>query len=281
MQLLRGFQAGKLRPEATALIIQQLPGLIRQLVKNEEHIKALVLAKQNKHLFVQGWLDTSLLYDLARAYSRLGMAEQASQTYRYLFEVSDETTKENIYLPLIKELFASRFYLQVEEYADRYQLRYPKGKDLTAIHLFKVQALYASGQSGKALALINAASSPRLQELELLKGRIYFETKEWQKVIDTLNQSDIRQVLPKNALLWLAESYYQSGKETLAEPLFEQLRTQTNSEQAQFRLAQIAAKQDKTTQALKQFKELADKGSDPLWTKLAREEAAILALPQK
>lgn len=281
MQLLRGFQAGKLRTEATALLIQQLPGLIRQLVKNEEHIKALVLAKQNKHLFVKGWLDTSLLYDLARAYSRLGMADQASQAYRYLYEVSDETTKESIYLPLIRELFASRFYLQVEEYADRYQLRYPKGKDLVTIHQFKVQALYASGQSDKALVLINAASSPRLQELELLKGRIYFENKEWQKVIDTLNQPDIRQKLPKNALLWLAESYYQSGKETLAEPLFEQIRTQTNSEQAQFRLAQIAAKQDKTTQALKQFKELADKGSDPLWTKLAREEAAILALPKK
>lgn len=282
MQLLRGFQAGKLRTEATALLIQQLPGLIRQLVKNEEHIKALVLAKQNKHLFVQGWLDTSLLYDLARAYSRLGMADQASQAYRYLYEVSDETTKESIYLPLIRELLASRFYLQVEEYADRYQLRYPKGKDLTAIHLCKVQALYASGQSGKALALITAASSPRLQELELLKGRIYFENKEWSKVIDTLNQPDIRQNLPHNAMLWLAESYYQAGKDTLAEPLFQQMLKQTvSSEQAQFRLAQISAKQDKTTQALKQFKELAEKGSDPLWTKLAREEAAILALPQK
>lgn len=282
MQLLRGFQAGKLRTEATALLIQQLPGVIRQLVKNEEHIKALVLAKQNKHLFVQGWLDIGLLYDLARAYSKLGMADQASQSYQYLFEISDETNKENIYLPLIKELFTSHFFLQVEEYANRYQLRYPKGKDLAAIHLYKVQAVYANGQHDKALALITASSSPRLRELEVLKGRIYFENREWQKVIDTLTQPDIQPNLPQYAVLWLAESYFQADMAALAEPLFQQVRAQNRtSEQALFRLAQISVKQDKATQALKQFKELADKGSDPLWTKLAREEAAILELAKR
>ena len=127
MKLLREFQGGKLRTEAMALIIQQLPGVIRQLVNDQQYVKGLVLAKQNRKYFIRGWLDTDLLYDLGKAYSRIGLADQAAQTYQYLFEVSDNADKEKIYLPLIEALFSDGRYLQVEEYADRYQLRYPNG----------------------------------------------------------------------------------------------------------------------------------------------------------
>ena len=64
--------------------------------------------------------------------------------------------------------------------------------------------------------------------------------------------------------------------------LFQRIMKQKEgSEQAQYRLAQIAAKKDDKQQALNLFKELAEKGKDPLWIKLAREEAAILELEKR
>lgn len=280
MHLLRTFQSGTLRTEATALLIQQLPGVIRQLVKDDEYVKSLVLAKQNKNLFVRGWLETDLLYDLARAYSRLGMADETAQTYQYLFEVSGEADRENIYLPLLQAFMATGRFTQVGEYADRYQIRYPKGRDTQAVFALKVRALYDSGQLDQALALLTSSSGPMSRELDLLKGRILFEKKEWQKVIDTLAQPGIQESLASHALvLPLAESYFQAGKEEQAAPLFRQLlEGQEQVEQARFRLAQIALNRGDRAQALNLFKELAEKGTDPLWKKIAQEKVAILEI---
>ncbi|MCL2458314.1 MAG: tetratricopeptide repeat protein [Desulfobulbus sp.] len=284
MQLLRGFQSGRLRTETMALLIQQLPIVIKQLVKNGDHVKALVLAKQNKYLFVNGWLDTEMLYDLALACDKLGMTDQTSDIYQYLFDVSDEAGQEKIYLPLIQSLSASDQYLQVEEYADRYLARYPKGADRPAIFVSKILAFYNSGQTSKALALMNDEANPKVRELELLKGRIYYEQQAWKKAIEVLTQPEVREMLNRQALLLpLAESYFQTGQNDQALSLFQRIaeRNQDGSEQARYRLAQIALRKDQKPEALKLYKELAEKGTDPLWTKLAREEAAILEFDKR
>lgn len=280
MQLLREYQDGNLRTEATALLIQQLPGVIGRLVKDEEFVKALVLAKQNKQLFVRGWIKPDVLYDLARAYSRLGMADQAAQTYQYLFEITESATKERIYLPLIEAMFAAGRYQQVEEYADRYQLRFPKGNDTAPVFLLKARALYYSGHLDQLIKLLTADSSPSLFELELLKGRIYYENKQWPQVIATLDKAQLKKRLAENALLLpLAEAYFQTNKNDEAQALFQQLVSRDeNNGQALFRLAEIEQRRGNSSQALKQFQQLAEKGKDPLWKKLAKEEAAILEL---
>ncbi len=283
MEILRGFQSGKLRVETKALLIEQLPGVIKQLIHDGEYVKALVLAKQNKAFFAHGWLDTSLLYSLASAYSKLGLADQTAQTYQYLFEISSANDKEKLYLPLIQTLFAAGRHGQVEEYADRYLLTYPKGKDATAISLLKYQAMYESGQFDKVVKLLKSDTRHRSPQLEILNARISFELKQWQDVIDTLTKAELQDLMTQNNLtLLLAESYFQTGQNDLAAPLFLRIAGQENgSEQAQYRLAQIESKKNNTQQALNLFKELAEKGKDSFWTKLAREEMAILQLQQK
>jgi len=283
MEMLRGFQSGKLRQETKALLIEQLPGVIKQLIHDKEYVKALVLAKQNKAFFTRGWIDASLLYSLAGAYSKLGLADQTAQTYQYLFEISTDTDKEKIYLPLIQTLFAAGRHVQVEEYADRYLLKYPKGKDAAAISLFKYQAMYESGQLAEVVKLLKADTRQRSPQLELLSARISFELQQWQDVISTLTKPELQKVLGQNSgTLLLAESYFQTGQNDLAAPVFRRLlELEKGNEQAQYRLAQIESKNNNTLQALNLFKELAEKGKDPLWTKLAREETAILQLQQK
>jgi tetratricopeptide (TPR) repeat protein len=225
-----------------------------------------------------------MLYDLAKAYSKLGMDDQTARTYQYIFEVSGESEQERIYLPMIQSLAAAGRTIEVEEYADRYQLRYPKGLYQPAIFLLKARALYDSGQLDKAIKLLTAPGSPRQPQVELLKGRIFYDLKQWQQAIDTLAQPRLQELLAQSSLLLpLAESYFQVGQGDQAAPLFRRIIEQqgTAAEQAQFRMAQIEAKKNNSLQALNLFKEIAEKGKDPLWTKLAREEVAIFQLRQQ
>jgi tetratricopeptide (TPR) repeat protein len=280
MRLLREYQDGNLRTEAMALLIQQLPDVINRLVANKEYVRALVLAKQNKNFFVRGWLKPNLLYDLAEAYARIGMVDQAAQTYQYLFEISDNDDKEKIYLPMLHTLLAAGRYLRVEEYADRYQLRYPKGKDAPEIFLLKALALSRSGHFDQSLKLLTAKSAPNTLQVKLLKGRLFHETKQWQQVIDTLDRPELKDRLEENQLLLpLAEALFQTGRDDKAQLLFQGLAEKDEeNEQVRFRLAQIESRQGNRQQALKLFRQLAEKGKDSLWKKLAHEEASILEI---
>lgn len=280
MELLRGFRNGRLRTEAQALLIEQLPGVIKQLVRDGEYIKALVLAKQNKRYFINGWLNNALLYDLAKAYIHLGMYSETAQTYQYLFDVAAEGEKEKIYLPMIQSLFGAGRHLQVEEYADRYLIRYPDGRHRAEIFELKVRAMAENGEGSKALQLLNDPRNPQLPRLELLKGRLYFAAGQWQKTIDTLSQPAVNDLLASQGMFMaLAESHFQIGQFDQAATWFDRILSRDpESEQARFRLAQIERARNNRQQALKLFRELAEKGKDPLWSKLAREEMAIMEL---
>ena len=282
MDLLRGFQSGSLRTETMALLFQQLPGVIRQLVSNQEYFQALILAMQNRRYFARGWLGTDLLYDVAEAYSALGLKAETIQTYQYLFEVALPEEAEQLYLPFITTLISVGQYVRAEEFADRYFLRYPQGKDGPAIFRLKIQALVASGRTEQAIRLLNSDHQLQTPRLSLLSARISFGQQQWDQVINTLLDPELELYLSEGEPLFhLAESFFQTGQLTLAAPLFRRMVAQEyGSEQASFRLAQIALQMNNGQEALNLFTELAEKETDTLWTRLAREQVAILQLAQ-
>ena len=118
--------------------------------------------------------------------------------------------------------------------------------------------------------------------LELLKGRMYYANKQWQQVVDTLDTPELLSRLePERLLLPLAESYYQLKNLEAAKKQFQRVVTiDSQSEQAKFRLAQIENQLGQKESALKLFQKLAEEGKDPLWKRMAREEAAILEIQQ-
>ena len=279
MTLLREFRSGDLRTEAEALLLEQLPGLLADLVARKEYVRALVLASQNRTFFARGWLERGLLLDMARAYAELGLTGEAAQTYQYLYEVSTEADQERIHLPLIQALFAAGRYLQVEEYADRYLLRHPGGSDAGAIVLLKVRALYESRQFDRALAVLQAKDTTPTAELGLLQARIHADRRQWPEVIALLSRPEMAEQQDDDTTLLLAEACFQEKADDRARTLFTALAARSgDSEQAHFRLAQLELRRDKTAAALNLFQKLAEEGKDPLWTRLAREEAAILQL---
>ncbi|MBM9537440.1 tetratricopeptide repeat protein [Desulfobulbus alkaliphilus] len=282
MDILRAFQSGTLRTETMALLFQQLPGVIRQLVSDQEYVQALTLAMQNRGYFARGWLGTDLLYDVAEAYSALGLVAETIQTYQYLFEVALPEESEQLYLPFITTLLSAGQYVRAEEFADRYLHRYPQGQDGPEIFHLKVQAIFASGRSAQAIRLLQSNHQMQTPQLSLLGAHIFFTEQQWDQVITILSDPNLEQYLNAGEpLFYLAESYFQTGQLTLAAPLFRRLAAQEHgSEQAGFRLAQIALYMNNRQESLNLFTELAEKGTDPLWTRLAREQVAILQLEQ-
>src|SRR5690606_30819795 len=100
-QYLREFLTGDVRISAQALLIELLPGEIKRLVDNKEHIQALVLAKQNRDLFQHRWIDSKFLVDIAEAYNRIGIYDEAQKFYLYLIETMPIEQREDLFLPMI------------------------------------------------------------------------------------------------------------------------------------------------------------------------------------
>lgn len=281
MRLLREFQSGSLRVEAQALIIQNLSSIIAKLVEQKNYIDALVLAQQNRKLFVRGWISSDMLYDLATAYSDLGFFDRSARTYKYLFDTSSGEKQEQIYLPLISSLFQDGQFAVLEDYADRFSFRYPTSEYAPEIFALRLRALLASDEIEQAALLLKDPNRPVSVEIDRLALRIHYDLEQWDMIIDQLSQPPYDAAVDTDTerVLMLAESFFQVGLLSKAAPLFRRVIEQDPTrDMARFRLGQIALDANDPPLALKRFSEIADEGVDPLWKKLAAEERKLLEL---
>jgi len=279
MKILRDFRHGSLKTETRALIISQLPKTLKKMIANRKYIAALVLAKQNRLFFARGWLGIDLLYDLARAYEQLGAFDRAVRAYKYILEVSSEEEHEKVYLPLITALYNSGQYALVENYADQFFSRFADSPKATDIFLFRVKALKQNGELKPALHLLDMPDRPSSPEIEQTAAKIYFEQQQWDKVIRELTGKTLSSWTGGERDYMLAESLFQGEQYEKAKPVFTRLQEEPSyGDQAMFRLAEIYSKTGKSESALKQLQQLAEKGKDPRWKKLAREEVSILQM---
>lgn len=279
MQILRDFRHGRLKVETRALIVSQLPGTLKKMIAAEHYIAALVLAKQNRLFFARGWLGIDLLYDLARAYEQLGAFDRAIRAYNYILEVSSEEEHEKVFVPLITALFNSGRYGLVEDYADRFFSRFADSPKAADIFLLRIKALKQNGELEIALRLLAMPGRPSSSKIEQTATKIYFEQHQWDKVIKQLTGNTLTSWSGGERDYMLAESLFQSKQYEKALPVFIRLQEEDPYEdQAMFRLAEIYFKTGKTETALKQFQQLAEKGKDPRWKKLAKEEISIMQM---
>ncbi len=280
MDILRNFRHGKLTVETRALIVSQLSSVIKTMIADKKYVAALVLAKKNRLFFARGWLDVGLLYDLAEAYVELGVYDRAVRAYLYILEVSTEEEREKVYKPLLTALYESGKYAQIEDYADRYFFRYEDSPGAADIFLLRIKALQKDNKIQLAASLLDAPDRFSTPEINRTASRIYFELRQWEKVITLLTSEQLSNEWSDGERDYLlAESLFQSGQFAKARPVFERLQEEKPYiELAMFRLAEIDLKDGNPESALKQFQQLAEKGKDPRWIKMAREEISILRL---
>ena len=279
MRILRDFQHGNLIQETRALIIAQLPDLLKKMIREKRYIDALVLAKQNRDLFARGWLGLDLLFDLAKAYEALGAYDRAVRVYTYILDVANEEDQERAYLPLIRALYKSGQYAKVEDYGDQYISRFPGSPGTAEVFLLRVKALEESGELQSAIRLLRQKNRPSSPELEKTAARIFFKQGLYRDVITILNSEKLASWQDDERDYLLAESLFQEKEYEKALPLFRRLAEKSKyADQAMFRLAEIYKKLGRMRDSLNQFQRLAEKGKEERWRRLAREEVAIIKL---
>jgi len=280
MSILRDFRHGDLTVETRALILSQIADVLKTMISDKRYVAALVLAKKNRMFFARGWLDLKLLYDLAEAYVQLGVYNRAVRAYQYILEVSTGEEREQVYAPMLKALFESGQYALVEHYADRYFFRYADSPGAADIFLLRINALQKNDQLALATSLLADPSRPSSPEIDHTAVRIYFKLQQWDKAITLLETENNPDDWPKGERDYiLAESLFQNGRGEESRPYFLRLQEEEPYiELAMFRLAELDIQEGNPEGALKQFQKLTEKGKDPRWVKMAREEIKILQL---
>lgn len=279
MGFLRDYQSSPLHDTALALLIEVLPDLMKENNRNGKYVKTLILAKKNKQLFINNWIDNSVLADMAEAYRQFGLLNEAARMYRYLLEINTRKDENPFYLPLIRIACEQADGDLVEEYAAQYFSRYPKGSDHDEILYLRVQNLLTHNKYEEALALVTDRNS-REPRFKLLQASLLFYLNDYAKAGAILDELKITGAANEpDSIFMLAESKYQLGEIDKAEQLFLALQNdEAHRDQTLFRLAEIAGQKGQKDNALKLFKQIVETGQNPLWKKLAEKELEISAL---
>jgi hypothetical protein len=276
ISFLRDFRKGELYKSGQALLIELFPLVIREYVEKKMYMEALVLAKQNRKLFLKNWVDIGLLAELAASYNSIGIYNEASKLYLYLITLSSEDKKEQYYLPLIAASYDHGAYNIVEDFADQYSFRYPNGTYQTEILMLRIKSMLAEERFTDAVALL-PESIPETEKFSLLAATLYFHENNFEKVIGTLDRSlPISDEKRARSDFMLAESFYQVGNFDKAEAVFTNIpKTSIYHDQALYRMGELLKKDGKKSAALKLYKELVETGKNGLWKKMAQKEIEL------
>jgi hypothetical protein len=272
-QYLREFLTGDVRISAQALLIELLPGEIKRLVDNEEHIQALVLAKQNKDLFQNRWIDSKFLVDIAEAYNRIGIYDEAQKLYLYLIETMPIEEREDLFLPMIQATFDNGNFSLVEDYAAQYTYSYPDGLYRIDIVYFRLQALVADERLSDALQLL-PDPLPEDRAFYELATSLFFRTDNYQECLDAAKKlAKKKDPLSQKEQFMLAESLFRTGSYEEAEGAYLAIIEESDFfQQSLYRLAGLARQKGNEKKALRFFEKLVETEKNSLWKQYAERD---------
>jgi len=273
MQFLRDFQTSELRQTAQALLLEILPGEINALIKDGKYPEALILAKENKEVFLKNWLDIKILADLAFSYRQIGLYNHAREMYLYIMSVVKIDQREQYYLPLLQTVNEQGDLKLVEHLSGRYLNTYPKGKDSAEVLRIRINALIVEGQFAKAQELL-PSPLPEGNTFQAIAAILAFHSDKYAETLAHLkNISEEDRSSDFELLFIYGESLYQTGDMSASEKAFDSLKDKNfHTEQVLYRLAQIEIGKGNTEKGLKLLRTIVEKGKDPLWQRYAAKD---------
>ncbi len=272
-QFLREFLTGNVRISAQALLIDLLPREIKRLVDNQEYIQALVLAKQNKDLFQNKWIDSKFLIDIAEAYDRIGIYDEAQKLYLYLIEIMPVDQREDLFLPMIQATFDQGNYSLVGDYAAQYAYLYPKGRFSSKLLILRLRALVADERLSDALQLL-PDPLPANKAMYELAASLYFRTDNYKKCVEISKKLLLmKPSLSQQEQFMFAESLCRTGLRDEAEQAFMAITKENEFyQQSLYRLAELARQKGNEKKALSFFEKLVETEKNSLWKQYAERE---------
>jgi len=272
-KFLREFQTGNVRITAQALLIDILPKEINRLVNETEYVDALVLAKKNKVLFQNNWINSNFLVDIAEAYHKVGIYDEAQKLYLYLIEIMSADEREAYYLPMIQATFDHGNFSLVEDYAAQYTYNYPEGTYSKDIFLLRLKALMADARLSEALQAL-PTTLPDDGSFHSISAALYFRTDNYQETVTVLEEyAELAEPLSQQQYFFLAESYYRTENITAAASTFSQV-TENNPfyHQSLYRLAEIHRQQGENDLALTFLKKIVETEENSRWKQYAERD---------
>lgn len=271
--ILREFQVGDVRMSAQALLIDILPAEIKRLVDSKEYLQALVLAKQNRDLFKNNWLDSTFLVDIAEAYNKIGIFDEAQKLYLYLIEISAADERERFFLPMIQATFDHGNYSLAEDYAAQYVYNYPSGQYIDEIFLLRLKSLVADERLDEARRLV-PDPVPENDEFAAFAASLHFRLDDYPASLAALEKLIAHGVeLDDQQLFMHAESLYRTGRWSEAGDAYRKISDQyTFYDQSLYRQAELARKAGDDKKALMFLQDIVETGKRSRWSEFAERE---------
>ena len=211
--------------------------------------------------------------DIADAYSKIGINNEAQRLYLYLIEVVPVNEKEQFYLPMIKAAYNHGNYSLVEDYAAQYTYNYPNGKLYDAILYYRLHALVGEERINDALSLLPA---PLLgnEKIYNLAASLFYRTEIYDRclsVFKILIQSN-SPLSPEEQFMY-GESLFKTEHFEEAENIYLQIPPQNPFfDQSLYRLAELQRRKGQEKNALRLFEKIVETGKSELWKQYAQRE---------
>ncbi len=274
MQFRREFRSSPLLREADALVLEQLPTVIHELLLAKNDLQAVVLAEQNRRLLLRSGFDKEFLGDLATAFGRLGLYERSSRVLLYLLDrTAGKTEQQHVYLPLTQSYIKRQEYQLASKYARTYLEKYPQGDDAGTLFGILLDAFVRDGNNEELLAWLQRKNRPSSTALEIRAAHIYWQQGDMQRVIESLEKIyQTGEILQVKEMALLAEAYYQVQKNKAAEKIYRKLYDEPSyGVQSRYRTAQILLRQGQRKDAIALLKQVVESSSETRWGKLAQD----------
>lgn len=274
MRFRREFGNSELIREADLLILQQLPTVVHQLLKQKNDLQAVVLAEKNRKLLLRSGFNKEFLRDLATAFDRLGLYERAGRVLLYLFDrTGGKPEQQFIYLPLTQSYLKREEFQKASQYAGRYLEEFPQGEDAGALFGILLDAFEREERQDELLAWLNRENRPSSPELEIRAAHIYWQLGDLQSVIKSLERvSSSGESLQVKEMALLGEAYYQLQQNSAAKKIYRQLHDDPDfGVQARYRTAQILLRQQQRKAGLKLLTRVVETDGNSSWGKLAQD----------
>ena len=274
MRFRREFASSALRRETDLLLLEQVPRVIEQQVADGAYLDAVVLAEQNRELLLRGGLSSAFLRSLSTAFERLGLDQRRARVLLYLFDRSaGQPEQKTLYLPLAESFHKRGAYAEAGRYAEEYLQRYPEGEDAPELYGLLLDALARQQRSDELQRWLERPERPQSLRLQTRIAWLYWQQGDFAAIVaelEPLYRSGAE--LHVKDLALLAEAAYQTGRDTLAENLYEGLFEDSGfAQQARYRAAQVALRREQRGTALKLLQEAVETDGDSSWGKLARD----------
>ncbi|MBN2644269.1 MAG: hypothetical protein JXR59_02200 [Desulfuromonadaceae bacterium] len=268
-------------PHAHSLLAEILPGLINQLVADENYFDALLLVEQNRELLVASQRNYDFLIQLGEVFSQLEFADRAIRLYLYLLDATgDALRREATYPVLLKAFYQQQDFERVCDYARRYGDDYPQGAHRAEVCWLHVQALLALGDDERAQQVLDRPDRPRSIELDRLAAQRAWQRGELAGVEANLDRWLAGPPSEADAedLFMQAEAWFAQGQLTKALAYYRILQAQDKYQQlARYRIGMIELRRGNRRQGLMFLRQVAETEGESPWKKLATETLAVEA----